>query len=324
MRKYCITIPQNMGGFVGISVRVLIIAAFVCLRPSFSHAFSYAEDVPNYQQWMMESDLKYLERVPGTLSSPFLAKIMRHQEFGAGHLMAWLEGRMKVITGAAFRLNVTTAGESANEENFAYTETTNAMDTRSQVLLTNFGAPIYAAGKRRALFYQVEVPGVGNIVVDSPRVGLVRVTDKLFESIRSQSSKADDSLHSIFRLHNYFHEARHSDGNGESLTMPHVQCPEGHPYAGRYACDYPVNGAYRVGSEILSALANKCTDCSQEEKDILGLFKLDEISRILNFTANTEESDLCKTIREWGRKASFCQHDASEGPSWDDRGEVAK
>lgn len=319
-----------MGGFVGISVRVLIIAAIVCLRPSFSHAFSYANDVPSYQQWMMESDLKYLERVPGTLSSPFLAQIMKHQEFGAGHLLAWLEGRMKIITGAAFRLNVSVVGGESvqEEEDFAFAQT-DAVDSRSKVLLTNFGGPIYAAGKRRNLFYQVEVPGFGNVLVDSPRVGLVRVTDALFESIRSRSRKADDSLHAIFRLHNYFHEARHSDGNGESLTMPHVQCPEGHPYAGRYACDYPVNGAYRVGSEVLSALVNKCTDCSQEEKDILGLFRLDEMSRILNLTTNKEESELCKTIREWGRTASFCAQEANEdpslgGPVWDDKGEVAK
>lgn len=270
----------------------------------------------------MESDLKYLERVPGTLSSPFLAKIMRHREFGAGHLLAWLDGRMKIITGAAFRLNITAAGGGTHDEEGVVQ--TDVMDSRSQILLTNFGGPIYAAGKRRSLFYQVDVPGVGNVLVDSPRVGLVRVTDKLFESVLARSTSTDNSLHAIFRLHNYFHEARHSDGNGESLTMPHVQCPEGHAYAGRYACDEPVNGAYRVGSEVLTALASKCTDCSQEEKDILGLFKLDEISRILNFTANKEESDLCKTIREWGRKASFCDQDANEGLSWDDRGEVAK
>lgn len=306
-------------------MRLFILAALICLRPSLSHAFSYASDVPQQQQWIMESDLKYLERVPGTLSSPFLAKIMKHNEFGAGHMQAWLEGRVKVVTASSFRLNIRIVEEGGQITSIERTNAEIADENRTRVLMTNFGGPVYAAGKRRSIFYAVDIPGLGPVKIDSPRQGLVRVGDELFQPLFANSNRIDDSVHAIFRLHTYFHEARHSDGNGETLTMPHVQCPEGHPYAGRYACDVAVNGAYRVGSEVVGALAEKCADCTQAEKDLLGIFKLDETSRILELKLSKKESEMCAMIRAWGKTASFCNGGAdSEGLEWDDRGEIAK
>lgn len=300
---------------MGISVRLIVLAVLVCARPSLSHAFSYASDVPQQQQWIMEGDLRYLERVPGTLSSPFLVRTLKHDEIGSGHLQAWLEGRMKIVTASRFQLKLEVARTNADS----------AVQGGPRILMTNFGGPIYVAGKARSIFYSVDIPGHGKILVNSPRVGLVRVTEALFQPLFRDSSQIDSSAHAIFRLHNYFHEARHSDGNGESLTMPHVQCPVGHVYENRYACDAVVNGAYRVGSEVVKSLAEKCTDCTEQEKDLLSIFHVDEVSRILNLRLEKKESELCAMVRNWGKSSSYCEEESTdEGPLWDDRGEVAR
>lgn len=96
-----------------------------------------------------------------------------------------------------------------------------------------------------------------------------------------------DGLPGSLRINALVHEARHSDCTGglsaaEKETIrgmarnpggalplcahPHVLCPEGHPYAGRYACDDHPWGAYSVDAVFAAAMALACDQCTSEAK----------------------------------------------------------
>jgi hypothetical protein len=62
---------------------------------------------------------------------------------------------------------------------------------------------------------------------------------------------------SLVRLSTYFHESRHSDGNGTTTAFPHAECPSG-TFAGEDACDMNLNGPYAIQAILLKYFYNAC------------------------------------------------------------------
>lgn len=157
-------------------------------------------------------------------------------------------------------------------------------------VMSNVGAAVYIQGKNERKLYQMKIPTAlfktENVLVDSPRAGVIQIGPGLFESrFNINNANPDSVANSIHRLSVLFHEARHSDGHAESLGFVHVRCPKGHDYEGLYACDAYQNGAYAISAQVTEKMLNACNDqCSTREEEILKLVILDAKNRIMGKT----------------------------------------
>lgn len=167
----------------------------------------------------------------------------------------------------------------------------------SFTVMSNIGSALYLGGKKERQVYGMKVSrgllrSAEKVAVTSPRAGIIQIGEGLFAPELTVNKDDQDALaNSIFRLGTFFHEARHSDGNGESLGFTHTNCPVGHDYAGQAACDENLNGPYTVGTVMMAEMAKACEDnCSEKDKESLKLLIIDSASRILKTTHKGEIS----------------------------------
>ncbi len=164
-------------------------------------------------------------------------------------------------------------------------------------VMSNIGAALYLSGKQENQVYGLKVSRgflrpSKKVEIISPRSGVIQIGEGLFAPELTINRENENALaNTIFRMGTFFHEARHSDGNAESLGFTHATCPETHDYAGAAACDENLNGPYTVGKVMLDEMTNACGDkCSEADKEILNLMIIDNASRILKTTHKGEEA----------------------------------
>lgn len=158
-------------------------------------------------------------------------------------------------------------------------------------VMSNMGAALYMGGKSEKKLYGMKVSrGLLKkqikVTIDSPRAGVIQVGEGLFDPRLTVNPENDKSLaNSLNRLATFFHEARHSDGNGVSLAFAHSKCPAGHDMAGQYACDENLNGPYTVGAVMMTEMIKSCDEtCSPRDVEVLKAIALDSMSRIMKTT----------------------------------------
>lgn len=157
-------------------------------------------------------------------------------------------------------------------------------------VMSNIGTAIYYAGKTSNQLYRVKVKtgflSSKMIEVTSPRAGIIQIGEGLFmrKYLMNKDNEAA-TANSLGRMAVFFHEARHSDGNGKGLGFFHAVCPIGHDFAGAHACDRNLNGPYSVGAQMMKEMARNCGDCSVSEKEQMRLRYLDSMNRVLPRTA---------------------------------------
>lgn len=157
-------------------------------------------------------------------------------------------------------------------------------------IMNNLGASLYVSGKFKKIKYQVKIPQKGinkNILVpiESPRNGILQIGEALFSRKMTANTRNPKTVASrLMRLATFFHEARHSDGNGRSLSFGHSICPRGHDYEGRLACDESLNGSYMLGGLLLKEFIKYCEDeCTISEKQSLNAMVLENFERVIRF-----------------------------------------
>ncbi len=157
-------------------------------------------------------------------------------------------------------------------------------DSGAVTVMSNFGSALYFTGKINGLLVGIKIPGAGEARVVSPRAGIIKIGAGLFKALvdAKDSTGVGDSMS---RLSTFFHEARHSDGNGASLSFLHAVCPKGHDLEHINACDRNLNGPYTVGGVIGRHLTELCEKCSVAEKEALRLSYLDSFGRVIRVTA---------------------------------------
>lgn len=170
-------------------------------------------------------------------------------------------------------------------------------DEEGFTVMSNIGAALYLGGKNQRQVYGMKVSRgflkkSEKVAVTSPRAGIIQIGEGLFAPELTVNKDDQDALaNSIFRLGTFFHEARHSDGNGASLGFMHTNCPAGHDYAGQPACDENLNGPYTVGTVMMAEMSKACEEnCSEKDKQTLKLLVIDSASRILTTTHKGEAS----------------------------------
>lgn len=159
-------------------------------------------------------------------------------------------------------------------------------------VMSNLGASLYLKGKFEQKIYYAKLNPKSfsnklDIAIESPRIGLLKVGKGFFNKTVSINHKR---LHlpanRISRLMVLAHEARHSDGNAESLSFAHSRCPIFHYLSGKSACDENLNGPYTIGAQLGLEMLKSEQSLNNIEKAVLKAIVLDSQSRVLNITNN--------------------------------------
>jgi hypothetical protein len=209
---------------------------------------------------LLADDLVQLKVMPFERENERLAQIMRLENSEPSSLVGWLERRIKVILNEGYD-----PANPATPTGYTFADNYGGTRYRNAILA---GQPFPVA----------QVSGIGSIEIYSPRVGLFRIGPVLIPT--SLNSRHTSFSGRVFRLSVLFHEARHSDGNGPTLTMPHGVCPAGYDIVGRVGCDLSLNGPYAVEREFLTSVAASCVGCMTSDREAIRLYMLYAASRI--------------------------------------------
>lgn len=189
------------------------------------------------QYQILSTDLAFLKNLnlKGQASEQ-LRSLLKLPDTKASSLLAWLEERVKVILSDNFLIK-----EENDEE-------------EEEILAFNFGAHIFRLAKAQKVNRPAaKVPGIGLVNIDSPRVGLVQFLPTFFTPANVTLLQFNDK---IKRLGVLFHEARHSDGNGENRGFPHTRCPKKEGIKKSILqCDNSVNGPNAIQALFLESVA---------------------------------------------------------------------
>lgn len=303
--------------------------------------FIFSSDIPAKQKNTMLSDLKSLDQMRFKDSDGAAARL-----FGTAlnpeNLKRWLSERSRYIVSENFQYAASVKVVSPNfiypnADLLPYREvppTPKKEADRNQgkvvTIMTNMGAYIYIQGKKAKNLLSAELPGLGAINILSPRIGIFKVGEGLFNPLfQNDENDYTSFADSIKRLAVYFHEARHSDGNGKSLAFSHSPCPENKgALAGRYGCDRNQNGPYTIEGTFLRSAVDSCRECNRREKEALRNIYVDKFNRVLTegiisksneFLFRTDStSEACKNLKEMGVDTSIsvaCNTSVSSNPA---------
>ena len=276
--------------------------------PLASFGFQMDPLIPGDQKKVMLDDYSYLDQLQILDEGQDIQTrvLLETSKISSSQLKQWLAGRMKVVISektdieksvrivsrAAFYQNgglmpdidapVPTPTPKPTPANSSSSPVRKPM-----VVMSNMGTGIYMYGKQNAKLLGLQTSDGKVLAIRTPRDGLVQIGEGLFhERLRVSPERVDLPANRLARLSTYFHEARHSDGNGKSLGFAHAMCPVGHAYQGYYACEKNLNGPYTVGAMVLKKLTEACADCSAKEKTTLQMIQADSLSRVLKTYRN--------------------------------------
>lgn len=230
----------------------------------------YDASVTKDQQELLLGDLELLSTIKFDGDSEH-ADIMDITSFTGENVAAWLQERAKFVVGKDFAPEITAVAADILDPAVS----------KSRVAMSNLGGGIYLGFRHRKNGVQLTVAGQ-NVVVKSPRVGIFKVGEGLFDSLTEDPlHRMSSTAHGVKRLSTLFHEARHSDGNGKVAAFAHVECPDG-DLAGQLACDKWTNGPYAVDAEMNRRLYKACANgrCSISDRVALLLDIADARSRV--------------------------------------------
>jgi hypothetical protein len=218
------------------------------LREPIGHIY-FDNTIPPDEYTLIAKDLHALRSMVFARSpASELQRILKLPNLSAGSMLGWLEERIHYIVNENYGI------KSGSRTTF---------DTSAD----NYGTWLfeYHLADPRIETRQ-EIPGIGEVMVTSPRVGIVRLGPAMFSTIFSHIGISE----SIMRLATLFHEARHSDGKGKSLGFNHA-CPKGFR-TGQSNCDNNENGPYTIDALFVKVAMDSCSNCSAYGKEIMKLF----------------------------------------------------
>lgn len=259
-----------------------------------------ASNLTRTEQARVQSDLRYLKNSSLRLNNELVNKTLGITEANNQVLTNWLSDRLQYIVGKSKDLDALLVDSN---EQVAYENPNVLPDTildiapdlkdkfrktlsesKGTTIATNIGSLGYLLGKiSQTTAKAIDVPGVGHVVMRSPRIGVIQAAAgysiSLLDFFGIRGSDPNSEANKVNRLSTLFHEARHSDGHGKSMSFMHSKCPEGHDLAGLNACDASLNGPYMVGAVTTAILATNCASCNDAEKEALRLMAMDSAGR---------------------------------------------
>lgn len=299
---------SNLSSKLGLSLAIVLLTQVVHTNAQSTATvkqIQISKEVPFDQETLIKKDLNVLKSINFKESTEEVTKTtLGISNVNASTLTNWLTDRISLIIGEKFDLDKRL---EVSRERVAYpnlfVKPDYATDLLSDVLainndqdndesvitvMSNIGAAIYAMGKENRILLGLNT-GINLAKKEitpilSPRSGIIQIGKGLFHKNLTVSPESPNSLaNSINRLGTFFHEARHSDGNGKSLVFGHAKCPKEIPeYAGLSACDRNANGPYTVGVVTILEMTKNCKErCSKAETQVLAMIALDSASRVI-------------------------------------------
>lgn len=274
---------------------LFILTSLTLTAQAQTPVIQFSPSIPESQKQRILSDLDRLRTLRVDGKNEQANSLFETPSLTTAFLNSWLAERSHYFLEEGFNSQ---GRVQVLQENFTYpnpivatfetaTKQTGAPDSKVRVVMSNKGVSHYWSGKNNKQKLALDIPGLGSIQIASPHTGIFMIGSALFKN--SVSDSVDSMASSLQRLKTYFHEARHSDGNGQTLGFFHVVCPVGHQYAGYSACDKNINGPYQVASQFLSvAVLKGCSDCEDQEKEALRNSQLDSQLRIVNQSLNEQ------------------------------------
>lgn len=247
---------------------------------------TYDSSVPQKERELVELDLKTLHwatpsDVPGK-------SILGLSEISRDSLSGWLQKRFRYVIGVNYEYEKLLTAKKISDQDYHKMIFSKISETGS--LMLNLGAVIYSLAEQTSPS-RLSVMQIQNqsVVIDSPRVGVILIDEiyKFHDEIEGLRGNIESLVNSILRLSIFFHEARHSDGNGDNAGFPHVECDSG-DFEGDFSCDDSSNGANSVGKVLLQSLISSCSDCNENEKMKIQLWISDLSLRV---NSNAIEKD---------------------------------
>ncbi len=235
----------------------------------------FSKDIPSDYIDLLKNDLQQLSSLLSEKSEgdQSLKSIMGLEQLSPSELTSWLTQRIGYIVGEDFDpsrdFSALGAHQYPNPSTFPSFDQEDDVPLSSSgeliIVMANLGAAQYLIGKSQRQLYGLNFDDgfEQNIVpLTSARIGLVKIGAGLFhQKLNFDRNDLSAEVNSIMRLATLFHEARHSDGNGETLGFFHTVCPRGHKYQGRSACDKNLNGPYMLDALLIEKMMKSCKSC---------------------------------------------------------------
>jgi hypothetical protein len=244
----------------------------------------------------LAKDLERLKAMQFKDPSPELQKALELKEVSGASLLAWLEDRVQYIyndqrKNSGFKTTTTPVTFENSTMPFlrlGYDPGFKTGVARIQGILAaeNSGAGAYAEGKAIGKAQVFFSPEGKQILVTSPRTGLISVQGLFTVGFYPNAENNMAMINSIHRLGVLFHEARHSDGSGRDMMFGHSTCPKDNAYAGQMACDDTLNGSYTVGALVIKEMLKNCSECTPEEIDTEKALLANHFYRVLEESIN--------------------------------------
>ncbi len=274
---------------------------------SISHAIEYHSALPANQKTSFIYDLNYLK------NSKFQQDVYAEEtstlygitgDVSGLTLLQWLNERSKFIVPETWDFDNAIVDSWPQSYANLYPTATQSInsiqlkDGEPKTVMINVGAAFYIHGKMQKLALKIKLDEDKEKVVNSPRIGIIQVGEGLFyEGFRITKRIQNTPANAISRLSVLFHESRHSDGNGSSLSFKHSSCPPRHAYQGKPACDKNRNGPYTTEKTAMKLMVRSCVECTEAEKEILRADILDSADRVIltyDILPNTSETRMLK------------------------------
>lgn len=286
-----------------------------------------SKDVPYEQETQIKKDINTLKAMEFTETAEDMTKsILGISTINANSLNKWLNERVSVVIGEKldldnrlelsrekiiypnqfvkpdYKLDLLSNSEISNDPILDFQSYSNDRSLNEEreddgviTVMSNIGAALYTLGKDNKVLVGLNIaPNIRDkeiLPALSPRVGIIQIGKGLFHKNLTVTPEAPNNIaNAINRLGTFFHEARHSDGNGKSLVFGHAICPkELKEYAGFAACDRNKNGPYSVGVVSILEMTKNCKDrCTKKETQVLAMIALDSASRIVKDRSGKE------------------------------------
>jgi hypothetical protein len=265
----------------------------------------------------MDRDLKEIGAVPMTDPDPKIQSILKLDDLSPSSLLGWLKARVHFIIEEDFSSDWNIIGDFSFPNPGITPVAVGGTDAiQTALMLTNFGSTKYLSEKKLSTLISYYLPGIGDVSITSPRVGIIQIGSGFFNDdvLHARNISDERNARRTLQLALLFHEARHTDGHGEHLTFRHITCPDTHPFAGQEACDASLNGAYALEASFVNSIDRSCKTCSIREHEILRGAFFDLINRVQKEVVDPAKDPIavlkgiqiresyCEGIIESGRK----------------------
>ena len=275
----------------------------------------FSKGISKKERKIMARDLIVLEGLDFHLDTDEeTLKVMGLQRLNSETAVKWLEDRVQYVieetASAKLEKNIKIEQNFYNFENAHIDPTieraTSKPTGKGVTVMSNLGAALYYAGKSsKSLFsYPIKIGTFKkeSVKFSSPRSGLIMIGPGHFmERFNYDQDNKKAKANSFNRLATFFHEARHSDGNGKNLGFFHAVCPDGHDFQGYNACDRNLNGPYSVGAQMVKELLKNCEDCSDEAQERMKLAYLESVNRVIKVTKKIDKVDSTEAVMLQGQ-----------------------